>query len=120
MKAREILPHRRRVLQGLAFGAAAFTTPGLFADLVATLAHFTVTEKDEVLQRLDVGARLVQSRANISLGASSTWGWGGMAGTHSWMAPRVDLCGVCMTQRMPGFWHPFSHDFKRMVYEKLG
>ncbi|HUG41282.1 MAG TPA: S16 family serine protease [Longimicrobiales bacterium] len=32
--------------------------PGRFADLVATLSHFTVTEKDEVLQRLDVGSRL--------------------------------------------------------------
>ncbi|MBW3554688.1 MAG: LON peptidase substrate-binding domain-containing protein [Gemmatimonadetes bacterium] len=32
--------------------------PGRFADLVATLAHFTVAEKDEVLQRLDVGSRL--------------------------------------------------------------
>jgi CubicO group peptidase (beta-lactamase class C family) len=52
--------------------------------------------------------------------ATDEYHWGGMAGTHSWMAPRADLCGVCMTQRMPGFWHPFSHDFKRMVYEKLG
>lgn len=46
--------------------------------------------------------------------------WGGMAGTHTWMAPRADLTGVCMTQRMPGFWHPFSHDFKRMLYAALG
>jgi CubicO group peptidase (beta-lactamase class C family) len=46
--------------------------------------------------------------------------WGGMAGTHTWMAPRAGICGVCMTQRMPGFWHPFSHDFKRMVYERMG
>lgn len=52
--------------------------------------------------------------------ARDEYHWGGMAGTHSWMAPRADLCGVCMTQRMPGFWHPFSHDFKRMVYERLG
>jgi CubicO group peptidase (beta-lactamase class C family) len=52
--------------------------------------------------------------------ARDEYHWGGMAGTHSWMAPRANLCGVCMTQRMPGFWHPFSHDFKRMVYEKLG
>jgi hypothetical protein len=22
-----------------------------------------------------------------------------------------------MTQRMPGYWHPFSHDFKRLAYE---
>jgi CubicO group peptidase (beta-lactamase class C family) len=46
--------------------------------------------------------------------------WGGMAGTHTWMAPRAGICGVCMTQRMPGFWHPFSHDFKRLVYGQLG
>jgi ATP-dependent Lon protease len=32
--------------------------PGRFADLVATLAHFPVADKDEVLQRLDVGERL--------------------------------------------------------------
>lgn len=32
--------------------------PGRFADLVATLAHFTVAGKDEVLQRLDIQARL--------------------------------------------------------------
>jgi CubicO group peptidase (beta-lactamase class C family) len=42
--------------------------------------------------------------------------WGGLAGTHSWMAPRANFAGICLTQRMPGFWHPFSHDFKRLVY----
>ena len=52
--------------------------------------------------------------------ATDEYHWGGMAGTHTWMAPRADLTGVCMTQRMPGFWHPFSHDFKRMVYAALG
>lgn len=46
--------------------------------------------------------------------------WGGMAGTHSWMAPGPNITGFCLTNRMPGFWHPFSHDFKRMVYEQLG
>ncbi len=46
--------------------------------------------------------------------------WGGIAGTHSWMAPRAGITGVCMTQRMPGFWHPFSQDFKRMVYGLAG
>ncbi len=46
--------------------------------------------------------------------------WGGMAGTHTWMAPRVDIAGMCMTQLNPGFWHRFSHEFKRMVYERLG
>jgi len=52
--------------------------------------------------------------------ATDEYHWGGMAGTHSWMAPRAGIAGVCMTQRMPGFWHPFSHDFKRMVYEVMG
>jgi len=52
--------------------------------------------------------------------ATDEYHWGGMAGTHSWMAPRAGIAGVCMTQRMPGFWHPFSHDFKRMVYAALG
>ncbi len=32
--------------------------PGRFADLVATLAHFNVAEKDQVLQRLEIGDRL--------------------------------------------------------------
>jgi CubicO group peptidase (beta-lactamase class C family) len=43
--------------------------------------------------------------------------WGGMAGTHSWMAPRAGIAGMCMTQRMPGFWHPFSHEFKSLTYQ---
>ena len=46
--------------------------------------------------------------------------WGGMAGTHSWMAPRANLTGMCMTQRMPGFWHPFSHEFKALAYQIAG
>lgn len=55
-----------------------------------------------------------------SASATDEYHWGGMAGTHSWMAPRANLTGMCMTQRMPGFWHPFSHDFKRMAYELAG
>lgn len=43
--------------------------------------------------------------------------WGGMAGTHSWMAPQAGITGMCMTQRMPGFWHPFSHEFKAQAYQ---
>lgn len=50
-------------------------------------------------------------------GMAGEYHWGGMAGTHSWMSPKTGLTGMCMTQRMPGFWHAFSHDFKSMVYE---
>ena len=46
--------------------------------------------------------------------------WGGMAGTHTWISPRAGVTGMCMTQLNPGFWQRFSHDFKRMVYERLG
>ena len=42
--------------------------------------------------------------------------WGGMAGTHFWWSPEAGITGICMTQRMPGFWHAFSHDFKRLAY----
>jgi len=49
--------------------------------------------------------------------AAGEYHWGGMAGTHTWMAPRAGITGMCMTQRMPGYWHPFSHDFKRLAYE---
>jgi CubicO group peptidase (beta-lactamase class C family) len=46
--------------------------------------------------------------------------WGGMAGTHSWMAPHAGITGFCLTQRMPGFWHPFSHEFRRLAYDLAG
>jgi hypothetical protein len=32
------------------------------------------------------------------------------------MAPAAGLTGLCFTQRMPGFWHPFSHEFQKLVY----
>jgi len=45
--------------------------------------------------------------------------WGGLAGTHSWMSP-AGVSGLCMTQLMPSFWHPYSHDFKRLAYQLAG
>ncbi len=49
--------------------------------------------------------------------AAGEFHWGGMAGTHFWWSPNANISGICMTQRMPGFWHPFSHDFKRLAYQ---
>ena len=46
--------------------------------------------------------------------------WGGMAGTHFWWSPKANLAGICMTQRMPGFLHPFSQEFKRLAYKIAG
>jgi len=45
--------------------------------------------------------------------------WGGLAGTHSWMSPSAGITGFCGTQLLPAFWHPFSHDFKRLAYSIL-
>ena len=49
--------------------------------------------------------------------AEGEYHWGGMAGTHSWMSPRANIAGIIFTQRLPGFLHPFSRDFKRLVYQ---
>ena len=54
---------------------------------------------------------------NEPAGMKGEYHWGGMAGTHSWMSPDTGITGMCMTQRMPGFWHAFSHDFKALVYQ---
>lgn len=48
--------------------------------------------------------------------AADEYHWGGLAGTHSWMSP-AGTSGLCMTQLLPSFWHPFSHDFKRIAYK---
>ncbi len=53
-------------------------------------------------------------------GALNEYHWGGMAGTHSWMAPKAGITGFCLTQRMPGFWHPFSHEFRACAYGIAG
>jgi CubicO group peptidase (beta-lactamase class C family) len=53
-------------------------------------------------------------------GSQDEYHWGGMAGTHSWMAPQAGITGFCLTQRMPGFWHPFSHEFRALSYEIAG
>lgn len=53
-------------------------------------------------------------------GAAGEYHWGGMAGTHFWWSPNANITGICMTQRMPGFWHPFSQDFKRLAYKIAG
>jgi len=54
-----------------------------------------------------------------SVASLDEYHWGGIAGTHSWMAPHSGISGLCFTQRMPGFLHPFSFEFKAMVYEAM-
>ncbi len=58
--------------------------------------------------------------ADDPAGSRNEYHWGGMAGTHSWMAPEAGITGMCSTQRMPGFWHPFSQEFRTMAYDIAG
>ena len=45
--------------------------------------------------------------------------WGGIAGTHWWISPKKNLAGLLMTQRQMAFWHPFSFEFKQLVYQAV-
>lgn len=53
-------------------------------------------------------------------GSSGEFQWGGIAGTHWWISPRTNLAGLLMTQRQMAFWHPFSFEFKQLVYRAAG
>jgi CubicO group peptidase (beta-lactamase class C family) len=46
--------------------------------------------------------------------------WGGIAGTHWWIAPRANLAALVLTQRQMAFWHPFSFEFKRLAHSAVG
>jgi len=46
--------------------------------------------------------------------------WGGIAGTHWWIAPKANLAGLVMTQRQMAFWHPFSFEFKQLAHRAVG
>ena len=54
-----------------------------------------------------------QGEPNSAIGE---YHWGGLTGNHFWWSPKANLTGICMTQRMPSFWSPHSHEFKRLVH----
>jgi hypothetical protein len=43
-----------------------------------------------------------------------------LADTYFWWSPNANITGICMTQRFPAVWHPFSHDFKTLAYKIAG
>jgi CubicO group peptidase (beta-lactamase class C family) len=45
--------------------------------------------------------------------------WGGIAGTHWWISPKVNLAGLLMMQREMAFLHPFRFEYKRLTYEAV-
>ncbi|MBF4499633.1 hypothetical protein, partial [Vibrio vulnificus] len=45
--------------------------------------------------------------------------WGGLAGTHWWISPQTNTAAVLMAQREMAFWHPYSFEFKQLIYQAL-
>ena len=67
-----------------------------------------------------VGGAITVTRSSLApAGAAGEFQWGGIAGTHWWISPRSNLAGLVMTQRQMAFWHPFSFDLKRQVYQAM-
>ena len=66
------------------------------------------------------GAVTRQSSQIDGIDSAGEMQWGGLAGTHWWIAPNAaggqGLAGVVMTHRHMAFWHPFWFDFKRRVH----
>ena len=52
--------------------------------------------------------------------ATGEFQWGGIAGTHWWISPKKNLAGLLMTQRQWAFWHPYSFEFRQLVYQAAG
>jgi CubicO group peptidase (beta-lactamase class C family) len=65
------------------------------------------------------GAITVKPSSIDPPGSEGEFEWGGAAGTHWWISPKHNLAGLLMTQRRMAFWHPFSFEFKRLVYQAV-
>ena len=67
-----------------------------------------------------LGGALTLAPSSIDPRASTgEFQWGGIAGTHWWISPQANLAGLLMTQRQMAFWHPFSFEFKKLVYQAV-
>lgn len=66
------------------------------------------------------GAVTLQPASDEPAASVGLFEWGGIAGTHWWIAPQHKLAGVLMTQRQMSFWDPFAFEFKRSAFRALG
>lgn len=62
------------------------------------------------------GAVTITPSENDPPNSQGEFEWGGMAGTHWWISPRHNIAALLMTQRQMAFWHPYSFEFKKLVY----
>lgn len=66
------------------------------------------------------GAVLLQASSSDPAGSAGEFEWGGIAGTHWWISPRHNVAGLTMAQRQMSFWHPYTFEFKKLVYAAMG
>ena len=75
---------------------------------------------DEPFDGFGLGGSVLRDVAlSQVLGSLGDWGWGGAANTWFWIDPLEKITGILMTQYMPSFILPVTHDFKNMVYQAL-
>ena len=79
------------------------------------------TQGDILGKGFGLGGSVTHAPSSIEpQSATGEFQWGGLAGTHWWISPHHNLAAVVMTQRVMAFWHPFSFEFKRLVYQAVG
>jgi CubicO group peptidase (beta-lactamase class C family) len=68
---------------------------------------------------LGAAVRVTASRSEPAA-SKGEYFWGGVAGTHAFVHPELNMACLCFTQLLPGFLHPFTRAFRRQVYAALG
>ena len=113
------------LMRGLLPGGETLLKPETIAQMMTNQLADDVsvrfaTQGDLPGKGFGLGGSVTQVPSSIEpQSATGEFQWGGLAGTHWWISPRHNLAAVVMTQRVMAFWHPFSFEFKRLVYQAV-
>lgn len=119
------LPDMMALLDALRPGPGALLKPATLAALATDQLPPELSVRFPeagVLPDLGFGLAGALTREASARGTAAMVGelqWGGLAGTHWFIQPRLGLVGALMTQRFMGFWHPFWFEFKRRLYQAV-
>ncbi len=114
------------LMRGLLPGGATLLKPETIAAMMTNqLANGVnvrfATQGEIVGKGFGLGGSVTLTPSSIEpQSATGEFQWGGIAGTHWWISPSTKITAVVMTQRVMAFWHPFSFEFKRLVYQAAG
>lgn len=120
------LPDMVALIRSLVSGGATLLKPETVAQMMTNQLADGVsirfaTQGEVPGKGFGLGGSVTHSPSSIEPpSAIGEFQWGGLAGTHWWISPRNNLAAVLMTQRVMAFWHPFSFEFKRLVYQAVG